>query len=95
MGSFAAPVDTTGDPELEARWQALVQAVVDAKAAVDAARTEMGDAAVALTKARQATGGGGDAPLAVVNADVAARLAYRAAVDAATTAQARMKSGAL
>jgi hypothetical protein len=33
-----APIDTTGDPVLEAKWQALVDEVIDAKAAAADAR---------------------------------------------------------
>lgn len=83
-----APVDTTGDPELEARWRALVDAVIDAKAATAAAKQAWGDACDERGPVDTAT------PEAVAAAE-AAKAAYDEACAAVDAAQERMKAGDL
>jgi hypothetical protein len=82
----ARPIDTTDDPELEARWQALVREVIDAKAAAADAR----DLLIAAELRR------GPIPLATPKAlrEVeAAQAAYRAAGERVAAAADAMKSG--
>ena len=83
-----APIDTTGDAALEAKWQALVDAVIAAKEAAAAKKRSWGEACEARGPIHLAS------PEAIAAAD-AAKAEYdeaRAAVDAA---QERMKAGDL
>ena len=82
------PVDTTDDPELEARWQALVHAVVDAKTAAQDAKLAWSDACDARGPIHLAT------PEALA-AVAAAKSTYDEACVAVDAAQARMKAGDL
>ena len=87
---MADPVDTTDDPEREARWQALVQEVVDAKAALDSTRVRLHQAQLAAGEAAR-----DDRPLTAaeakaLNEAVADR---QAAVERIERAQAAMKAG--
>lgn len=87
---FAAhePIDTSGDPELEARWQAVVAEVIDAKAAAAAARAAVVEAERARGKVSKAT----PAALAAVDEAMAK---YRAAGERVVRAAAAMKAGDL
>ena len=80
------PTDTTGDPVLEAEWQALVHAVVDAKAAAAAAKRAWGDA---CDERGPYTSAPPEAHAKVADA----KAAYDAACAAVDVAAARMKAG--
>lgn len=89
MASSAAhnePIDTTDDPVLEAKWQALVQAVVDAKTAAATAKRAWGDA---CDERGPDTSASPEAHAKVA----AAKAAYDAACAAVDEAGARMKAG--
>ena len=82
------PVDTTGNPALEARWQALVQEVIDAKKAAL-------DALAACVEAERERG-----PLDRASSDGIAQVeeahaAYSAAIERVREAGERMKAGDL
>ena len=82
------PIDTTGDADLEAKWQALVGAVVDAKAAAQEAKLAWADACAARGSILTAT------PEAAAAADEA-KAAYDEACKTVDEAAARMKAGDL
>lgn len=91
MAEFARasePIDTTEDPELEARWQQLVRAVIDAKADALAAR----QACVDAERARGSLLTASDEAVAAV---AAAHAAYAAAGARVAAASAAMKTGSL
>jgi hypothetical protein len=81
-----APTDTSGDPEREARWQALVDEVIAAKAAAIAARNKCIEAELARGPVHLAT------PEAVAAVE-AAHGEYREAGERVARAAAAMKSG--
>ena len=83
-----APIDTTDDPVLEAKWQALVQAVVDAKAEAATRKLAWAEACEARGSIINAT------PEAIAAAE-AAKAAYDEATAAVEAAQERMKAGDL
>lgn len=83
-----APVDTADNPELEAKWQALVDAVVDAKAEASARKQAWVEACNARGSILTAT------PEAIEAAD-AAKAAYDEATAEVEAAQERMKAGDL
>lgn len=81
-------IDTTGKPGLEAKWQALVRGVIDAKAAADSKRKAWADACQRRGPAQTAT--------AKALADVdKAKAEYDRAVAAVKSAGERMKAGDL
>lgn len=82
------PVDTTGDPVLEAKWQALVRAVIDAKDEVEKKRWAWHEACVARGPVQHAT------PEACAAAD-AAKAAYETAKQSVLDRGAAMKAGVL
>lgn len=82
------PVDTTGDPVLEAKWQALVQGVIDAKAEAATKRDAWAEACDARGPLHTATPEG-------VAAAEDAKAEYDAALQAVLDAGARMKAGDL
>lgn len=88
MASTGAPIDTTGDPEEEAKWQALVDVVIAAKADAAAKRQVWSDACDARGPIRDAT------PEACAAVD-AAKAAYDEALQAVLDAGAHMKAGDL
>ncbi len=85
-GGERDPIDTTGDPELEARWQAVVREVIDAKAAIAEAR----HACVAAERERGPLPDATPEALAKVSA---AHEAYNKAVERLAEASRRMKAG--
>jgi hypothetical protein len=89
------PIDTTGDPVLEAKWQALVLEVIDAKEAATAARERLVIAEQAIAKASLAEDPDEFEVHPVVVAHREARVAYEAAVVRVAAAAARMKAGDL
>jgi hypothetical protein len=91
-GAPKEPIDTTGDPALEARWQALVDKVAAAKADAIKARGALVEAEQAVAVFRS---GGHDVPGKVAEAEAKARHAYRAAGKRLDEASKRMKAGDL
>lgn len=87
---MADPVDTTGDPEREARWQALVQEVIDAKAALDSTRVRLHQAQLVAGEAARDDRPLTDNEAKALNEAVAER---QAAVERIERAQAAMKAG--
>ena len=83
-----APVDTTDDPELEVRWQALVQGVIDAKAEAERRKTTWAEACRDRGPVDRAT------PEAIA-AVAAAKADYDQAAAAVKAAGERMKAGQL
>jgi hypothetical protein len=82
------PVDTTGDPVLEAKWQALVDEVIAAKAAAMAARE-------ACILAEQERGAPDQATPAALAKVAETHDAYRAAGERVKRASEAMKAGEL
>lgn len=82
------PVDTTGDSVLEAKWQTLVRAVIDAKNDVGKRRRAWHEACVARGPIQHAT------PEASAAAD-AAKAAYETAKQSVLDRGAAMKAGVL
>ena len=83
-----APIDTTGKRALEAKWQALVDGVIEAKAAAAERKQAWSEACVARGPLQTAS------PEAAAAAE-AARAAYDDARSAVEAAQERMKAGDL
>lgn len=86
--------DTSKDAEAERRWQALVQGVIDAKAAAVAARAALVDADVTLAPhRREQIETGTPMPADLVARFDNARAAYKKAGETVDKAAQRMKAG--